>query len=477
MLFSSPTFLFYFLPLTLLLAWITRRNRVVLLICSLIFYAWGEPTYVFLLVFVIIFNYYVGEAIQKYVELSKLLFLIGVITDITILAIFKYADFLIENLNDVLREFAFEALPIPNIPLPLGISFFTFQAVAYLIDIYMGRISPSHSLLRFAVFKSFFPQLIAGPIVRYQWVAADLERDHFNEMILAYGVGRFVIGLAKKVIIADNIGPLVNQIFALQPYHLSFASAWVGAIGFTLQIYFDFSGYSDMAIGMGRMFGIRLPENFRHPYISMSIQEFWRRWHITLSTWFRDYLYFPLGGSREGQVRTYFNLCLVFFLCGLWHGATWSFVVWGLYHGAFLIAERTFFGRVLRALPRPLRHAYALAVVVFGWVIFRSPNLPYAIAMMKAMIGINGSESSQVLWPISIDQFNMLTVLTIGIGILASLPWGVVRTRGARSWLPTIPQGNAILAAAYPLGIFTLLVISFGFVATQTHLAFIYFRF
>lgn len=477
MLFSAPTFLFYFLPIVLFLSFITKRNRLVILASSIVFYAWGEPIYVILLIFVIVWNYGIGEIIGRGGQFSKLLFIIGIGCDIAILATFKYADFLIGNINDVLSNLGIPPLPMPHIPLPLGISFFTFQALAYLIDIHRGQIAPSHSLLRFAVFKSFFPQLIAGPIVRYQWVADDLRRDHFSSAIFAYGVGRFAIGLAKKVLIADNIAPTVNQIFSLPASQLSLDSAWVAAIGFTLQIYFDFSGYSDMAIGMGRMFGIRLPENFRHPYIAASVQEFWRRWHITLSTWFRDYLYIPLGGNRKGRVRTYLNLFLVFFLCGLWHGATWSFVVWGLYHGFFLVLERTPVDRLIASLPKPVRHLYLLTAVVFGWVLFRSPSLSYAIAMMGAMIGLNGVHLPSMSWPIHLYEFDGFAASVFMLGVFASLPWGAWATRIFDIRSSRLGLGNAALVAAYPIAIGALLLISFGFIATQTHLAFIYFRF
>jgi alginate O-acetyltransferase complex protein AlgI len=351
--------------------------------------------------------------------------------------------------------------PEPRPEAVLGISFFTFQAVAYLADIYKGEIEPAGSLFRFALFKSFFPQLIAGPIVRYQQVADDFAADHASEDLFARGVSRFIIGLAKKVIIADNLAPLVDSIFRFPTDAMSAELAWLGALAFGLQIYFDFSGYSDMAIGLAAMFGIRFPENFRHPYVATSIQDFWRRWHISLSTWFRDYLYIPLGGSRYGPLRTCANLFIVFALCGLWHGASWAFLAWGLFHGAFLALERTPFGSLLARAPAPVQHGYVIVVVLVGWAIFRSPTLDHALGMLSAMAGMHGWVSDAISHVIPINPF---TGLVIGAAIIGSLPLG----RFAERFRATV---------AYEAAITATLVVAVAFVASQTHLAFIYFRF
>jgi alginate O-acetyltransferase complex protein AlgI len=331
-------------------------------------------------------------------------------------------------------------------------------------------------LFQFALFKSFFPQLIAGPIVRYQQVAKDFARDLSMPSVFSQGIERFLIGLGKKVIIADNLAPVVNNIFAVPATDLSFSVAWLGVICFALQIYFDFSGYSDMAIGLGKMFGINLPENFRYPYAAISVLDFWRRWHISLSTWFRDYVYVPLGGNREGRLRTYFNLILVFALCGLWHGATWTFVVWGLYQGVFLVLEHGRVGRVIDQMPLLLRHVYLIAVVLVGWVFFRSPTLSYATAMLGAMVGSNGwSGVSNV--ELYVDKFVFCIII---IGLIVSMPWRSTRLPGlsaVQSLIEARPFREALVLSAKAMGLAALMFLSIAFVATQSHLAFIYFRF
>jgi len=475
MIFSAPTFLFVFLPTVLLVWFISRRSKIVLLMASLLFYAWGEPVFVLLLIFVILFNYWVGELIGRY-RTRPLAFVFGISIDIAILVTFKYAGFILSNLNAVIEYIGLSAIPVPQIPLPLGVSFFVFQAVAYLSDIYRGRIAPSHSLFRFALFKSFFPQLIAGPIVRYQQVADDFASDRSTETIFANGIARFTIGLAKKVVIADNLAPLVDRVFDMPSAELGFAVAWLGVVCFALQIYFDFSGYSDMAIGLGKMFGIGLPENFRHPYTATSIREFWRRWHITLSTWFRDYLYIPMGGSRGGALHTYVNLLTVFVLCGLWHGPSWTFVAWGLFHGMFLALERTAFGRLVNDLPIVFRNGYMLLVVLFGWALFRSPTMSYAVGLLQAMVGLHGWDSLAHPLALFVDPFVALIMV---VGAIASVPWTcppmwtqkVLRT-------VSIEGGSGLLGSlGYVTSLTLLMILSTAFVATQTHRAFIYFRF
>ena len=468
MVFSSPIFLFAFLPLTLAMWFATGRNKSVLLAASFIFYGWGEPYLVFLLLFVIGFNYWIGEFVGHARKYRNWIFVFGLAVDILLLVNFKYAAFLAENVNVLLLLKGFRPVAVPHIPLPLGISFFTFQALAYLIDIYRGQIAPAHSLYRYALFKSFFPQLIAGPIVRYQQVERDFAADLASIDLFASGVRRFTIGLAKKVVIADTVGAAVDRLFELPPSELVMTTAWTGALLFALQIYFDFSGYSDMAIGLGRMFGIHLPENFNYPYVAQSMQDFWRRWHITLSTWFRDYVYFPLGGNRKGRLRTYLNLALVFALCGLWHGATWSFVVWGLYNGVFLALERGWLGNALDRLPAALRHAYLIVIVLIGWVIFRAPDLTYALQMIGAMFGIHGWDSLYYPTAFYVDDF---VASVAALGIICAMPWKlVIGGLSPASQLNFSRYGEAISLAA-------LLVASGAFIAGETHHAFIYFRF
>jgi alginate O-acetyltransferase complex protein AlgI len=465
-LFSAPIFLFVFLPLTLAAWFLFRRHKAVLLAASLLFYSWGEPVYIWLLLFVIGFNYAMGERLRSSPTWARSVFILAMTVNIALLLTFKYATFLAENLNALLLRLQLGPVPVPHFGLPLGISFFTFQGLAYLIDIHRGQVEPAGSLYRFALFKSFFPQLIAGPIVRYQQVAEDFAADRSSAALFAQGVSRFAVGLAKKVIIADNLAPAVDAIFMIPSNHIGVATAWMGSLCFTLQIYFDFCGYSDMAIGLGNMFGIHLPENFRYPYAASSVKDFWRRWHISLSTWFRDYLYLPLGGNRRGPSRTYLNLALVFALCGLWHGAAWTFLAWGLYHGCFLMLERGSFSRFLEHLPLPVRHAYLIVAVMVGWVLFRSPSLRYAGSMIGALFGTQGWDDP--VFPLAQygDPFMGLVMLA---GALCAFPWTGLRQPGR-------PRNIAALVfhAVSPL---LLLVVSAAFIAGQTHLSFIYFRF
>ncbi len=460
--------MFGFLPLVLTLFYASGRNKLVLLLSSLFFYAWGEPLFVLLLLFVIAFNYAAGNLIYYAKGSTRRLFLgLAIAVDVLILLFFKYEDFIARNVDFVLSELNFTRLPALHIALPLGISFFTFQSLAYLIDIYLAHIKPAPSLYRYALFKSFFPQLIAGPIARYQQVAGDFEEDYASTVLFAEGIRRLAVGLAKKVIIADTLAPVVDAIFQIPGDQLGMSMAWLGAIAFTLQIYFDFSGYSDMAIGLGLMFGIRLPENFNYPYAATSVRDFWRRWHITLSTWFRDYLYLPLGGNRHGQLRTYFNLFSVFALCGLWHGAGWTFVCWGLYHGLFMIVERTAIGRALGQLPKGVHHCYALAVVIVGWVIFRSPTLGHAGSMLLAMTGANGWQNE--LWPSALYLNGFICSIII-VGALFSMP--VSHVFGRFRVGPRL-----LIAIGDEVGVIALLLGSLAAMASETHHAFIYFRF
>ncbi|MBU2135234.1 MAG: MBOAT family protein, partial [Alphaproteobacteria bacterium] len=392
MLFASPSFLFVFLPLCLAAYFASRTmatRNAVLIAASLIFYAWGEPAYVALMAAMTVVNYGAALAIDARDGPSrKSALIVAVGVNLAALSLFKYAGFLADSLNLVLAP-AGLSVPRPQIPLPLGISFFTFHCLSYLMDTYRRRFPANRNLSQVALYIALFPQLIAGPIVRYKTIARRLVLRRHSLGRASAGMRIFIIGLAQKLLIADTLAPVADAVFD-QSAKPGLAEAWLGASAYTLQIYFDFAGYSTMAIGLAIIFGFSLPRNFRTPYASTSITEFWRRWHISLSTWFRDYLYIPLGGNRGPAWKTWRNLVVVFLLCGLWHGAAWTFVLWGAWHGAFLVLERAGLGRWLKVLPRPAAWAYALLVVVLGWVLFRAESLTRASDVWAGMAGLHG---------------------------------------------------------------------------------------
>lgn len=391
MVFSSILFLFSFLPVVLFLYMISpfSLKNGILLVASLFFYAWGEPIYILLMLFSIFVDYFAGILIGKYRGTSpikaKLALLFSICTNIAILSFYKYADLLIETLNDwVGTNFS----PL-NLPLPIGISFYTFQTMSYSIDVYRGEVLPQKNWFTFATYVSLFPQLIAGPIVRYKLVAKDLEYRRWDWDLFTEGIKVFLIGLGKKVLLANNIGILWDEAKQIPFEELSTSQAWLGICAFSFQIYFDFSGYSDMAKGLGKMFGFHFPDNFNYPYISKSVTEFWRRWHMTLGTWFRDYVYIPLGGSRGKKWQTYRNLFVVWGLTGLWHGASWNFLLWGLYFGFWISLEKSRFGRLLEKMPRALRHGYLIFIVIIGWVIFEFDEITAIIQYLAVMFGFS----------------------------------------------------------------------------------------
>ena len=389
MVFSSVTFLFVFLPVVLFVYYLldNRLKNLFLTIASLFFYAWGEKKMVMLMIFSIGINYLGGIIIEKSVlknnnKLTKLYLTIFISINILTLGYFKYSNFFIDTINDL--NF-FKSLDFEKVLLPIGISFFIFQGMSYLIDIYYKNVNAQKKLISLALYISMFPQLIAGPIVRYVNVSKQIDsKREFNAKKFTEGIIRFIKGLFKKIIIANQLGFVADIVFNNSLEVGSFA-LWIGVICYSFQIYFDFSGYSDMAIGLGKMFGFDFLENFNYPYISKSIQEFWRRWHISLSSWFRDYLYIPLGGNRKGHFRTYFNLFLVFLITGLWHGSSWSFVFWGLFHGLFIILERLWLSSVLKKAPNLLSHLYTLLVVIFGWIFFRADTLHDGMIYIRRM--------------------------------------------------------------------------------------------
>ena len=393
MLFTSSIFLYVFLPALLLIYILTPKNlkNSVLALASLFFYFWGEVDYAWVFLLSVALNYVAGYVLGKAHEatLKRNLLILACVLNLGLLIYFKYTNFIVDNLNGFLLTIGFSAWNVDKVHLPIGISFITFHAMSYLIDIKRGTCREQKNPLDVLLYLSLFPQLIAGPIVRYHQIAAQIKDREFLITNVYSGLRRFIFGLAKKVLIANQLGIIADKIFAISGHDLTTPLAWLGITAYSLQLYFDFSGYSCMALGLALMFGFRFPENFNYPYISRSIQEFWRRWHISLSSWFRDYLYIPLGGNKKGAFRTYINLVVVFFLCGLWHGAQWNFVVWGLFHGMFLVIERAGFSNYLERAGVIFSHGYTILVFMVAWVFFRADSLPHAILYIQAMFGLN----------------------------------------------------------------------------------------
>ena len=468
MVFSDSVFICVFLPIVLAGYYICpkRLRNSFLLLVSLVFYAWGEPKYVFLMMFSIAINYAFGlllDRSRKNVRLSKALLALSVVIDIGLLCVFKYTDFVITNLNR-----AFNAdIGLVNLALPIGISFYTFQAMSYTIDVYRDDVKVQRNILDFGMYITMFPQLIAGPIVRYSDIEAQLKERSVSAEDFASGICRFVAGLGKKVLLANQIGALWDQIYALGG-ETSVLMAWLGAIAYTFQIYFDFSGYSDMAIGLGRIFGFKFPENFRYPYESKSITEFWRRWHITLSTWFKEYLYIPLGGNRKGMARQILNLLIVWTLTGFWHGAGWNFVMWGLYYFLFLVLEKLFMLKVLDKLPAFVRHIYALFIIVIGWVIFACDDTSVLLPYLGSMFGANGLTGGLDLYLLT-TRAALLVILCIAS---TQLPKRLAAFVGRKLCLGE-ESAFCIKAAATIL----LLALCMMFLVVDSYNPFLYFRF
>lgn len=387
MVFSSGLFLFCFLPIVLALYFFAaeRYRNVILLLASLFFYAWGEPKNVLLMISSILINFFCGQMIDKS-NRRKIYLVVSIIFNLGMLFVFKYLNFTVSIWESITGS----TLSITKIGLPIGISFFTFQIMSYIIDVYRGNVKAQRNPINFALYVSLFPQLIAGPIVRYIDVDKQIRTRKCSCEKAYEGFKRFAIGFSKKILIADQLSKLVEITFSNT--YPSIFGYWVGIIAYSLQIYYDFSGYSDMAIGLGKIFGFDFLENFNYPYISKSIKEFWRRWHISLSTWFKDYLYIPLGGNRKGKIRTYINLMIVFLSTGLWHGASWNFIIWGVYYGLFLIIERIGFGKILQKWPKSLQHLYTIIIVMIGWVFFRADSLNDALIYIKGMFMLHGKD-------------------------------------------------------------------------------------
>jgi len=493
--FSSATFLFFFLPCVLAMYYLagTRFRNALLLIASLVFYAWGEPVYVLLMLASIAMNWLFGLLIDHAGRLGKggmekFLLASGVALNLAVLAYFKYVGFLVASAVgafSVLRPITAHFQP-PE--LPIGISFFTFHAISYLVDIQRREARVLRNPFNMGLYISFFPQLIAGPIIRYHDIAEQLLHRRNTLERFASGVERFSYGLAKKVLVANPLGAVADWAFALDPSRLHCADAWVGIVCYTLQIYFDFSGYSDMAIGLARMFGFEFLENFNYPYIARSLQEFWRRWHLSLSAWFRDYLYIPLGGNRRGWARTGFNLFAVFILCGLWHGAAWTFAFWGFWHGGFLVLERGHWGKLLACMPGLLRWIYVIAVVMVGWIFFRADSFSHAWHYIASLCGFAsaGGGSGLAIAFAARERWTCLIAILLCAPVFAFMardfdwrgfPIAAPRTALYEFAIRVGAMNPPLLRGARVCAVSALLLLCAGYIAAGTYNPFIYFRF
>ncbi|WHX48662.1 MBOAT family O-acyltransferase [Paenibacillus woosongensis] len=482
MVFSSPIFLFVFLPIILIGYFLirTKYKNLFLLGASLLFYCWGEPKYVLLMLVSILLNYIFGILVENNKnkgKLAKKITGLAVVVNLGILILYKYANFIIDNLNVVAQSIGFKPIYLEPIDLPIGISFYTFQAMSYVIDVYRRDTVAQRKLSDHALYISLFPQLVAGPIVRYSDISEQIKNRKTTIEDFEYGIRRFIIGLGKKVLIANPLGRIADDIFSLSGENLSSSLSWFGLICYSFQIYYDFSGYSDMAIGLGRMFGFKFLENFNYPYISKSIKEFWRRWHISLSSWFRDYVYIPLGGSRSTVFVTYRNLIIVFLLTGIWHGASWNFIVWGLFHGLFLLLERTRFGNLLDKIWSPIKLVYTLFVVMIGWVFFKSETFGSSVIYLKAMFNLYSNNISN-LYNVSMFINNEI-LLVLCIAIIGATP---IPKKMVNKIEHHINKKKSIVLkigyeSLYIASLIALLLFSVMSLATSTYNPFIYFRF
>jgi alginate O-acetyltransferase complex protein AlgI len=480
MLFSSAIFLFLFLPVFLIIYYLLPRqwHNAFLFGASLLFYAWGEGLVVLVLLVSALINFIAGRLVENGQRQAGLL--LSLIGSLSLLFYYKYSNFLVDSIRGFAEAFAISGatnLNMAQIALPIGISFYTFQGISYTLDIYWGRIKANRSFLDYGTYVAMFPHQIAGPIVRYADIAPELSDR--TTTIEKFGVGaeRFIIGLAKKVLLANTFASLADTIFNAPPDSYPASTAWLGIVAYTLQIYFDFSGYSDMAIGLGKMVGFDFKENFDYPYISRSIQDFWRRWHISLSSWFRDYLYIPLGGSRASKARTYRNLLIVFFVTGLWHGASMNFIVWGLYHGLFLMIERAGLRKRLDQVWPPIAHLYTLFVVLIGWVFFRAVDLKSALVYLEKMAGL-GPESANYAYPLTYFTSTEVLVSLI-LGVVLATPVYHTFQRFWRRLMARVVTAPARLALdmVYISGLFLLFISAIAYLAADTYNPFIYFRF
>ncbi|PWL46454.1 MAG: transcriptional regulator [Clostridiales bacterium] len=466
MVFSSITFLYIFLPITLLVYYLVpaKAKNWVLFVSGLVFYAWGEPVYVFIMILSTLIDYTAGRLMDFWNDdekRRKILLICSVAMNLGLLAVFKYSSFIIDNINALFHG----GIPDPQLPLPIGISFFTFQSMSYTIDLYRRQIKVQKNFINFGAYVTMFPQIVAGPIVRYQDVSKELESRSITVGETADGIGLFTRGLAKKLLLANNIGLLWAQVREMPIDAVPAATAWLGILAFAFQIYFDFSGYSDMACGIGKMLGFHFPQNFNLPYTAKSITDFWRRWHITLSTWFKEYLYIPLGGNRSGTVRTIRNLLIVWVLTGFWHGASWNFVCWGLYFGVLLVLEKFVYGKILNKLPSFVRQLYTFVLVVFSWVLFEMETLGDVGRYLQAMFGGAGFADSRSIY--LLRSYFLLFLICI----FASGSWGKkVYSQFSNRW-PARAQ------ALLPVSVILLMAVCTAYLVNATYNPFLYFRF
>lgn len=468
MVFSSLLFLFVFLPLNLALYFLSPNQKYrngVLIVFSLAFYAWGEPVWIILLLISASVDYMHGRIIEnnRGNYRAKAALISSLVINLSLLGIFKYSGFIVENINQMLSL----NIPVKEFGLPIGISFYTFQTLSYTVDVYRGQVRAQKDYHRFLLFVSLFHQLVAGPIVRYKDIAKEIDDRHVTLEGFSYGITRFVGGLGKKVIIANTAGELASGYLDQSFSQLSVITAWFGITMFAIQIYFDFSGYSDMAIGLGRMFGFTYKENFNYPYISKSATEFWRRWHISLGSFFRDYVYIPLGGNRANHIR---NILLVWFLTGLWHGASWNFVLWGMYFGMLLLVEKIILHRILEKLPKLIQHGYLLVACLIGWVLFYFTDLSQVTAYLKVMFGLSGQ-------PIVTSAFYiqfMNHIIFLAVAVIAATPIGMTVIR---RFVKKI--GVSQTKVSYGQTVFNtiIMVISIAMLVGQSYNPFLYFRF
>ena len=468
MVFSSLTFLFFFLPVTLLLYFIVpnRYKNGLLFLSGLLFYGWGEPVYIIIMIISILIDYTSGRVMDRFQEakhVRKAVLLLSVCMNLGLLGVFKYSSFFIGNINGLFGL----SLPDPQLALPIGISFYTFQSMSYTIDLYRGQIPVQKSFVDFGAYVSMFPQLVAGPIVRYDDVRRELEHREITVSKVSDGVAIFLKGLAKKVIMANNLGMVWTAVKATPVSELAPTTAWLGILAFAFQIYFDFSGYSDMAVGMGKMLGFHFPENFNLPYIAKSISDFWRRWHITLGTWFREYVYIPLGGNRKGRGRTVFNLLVVWTLTGFWHGASWNFLLWGLYFGILIVMERLFLGKILDKLPGVVRVVYTFLLVLFGWILFEFESVPTAWSYFLAMFGANGTPFVDNTFIYTFQSNALLLVIAIVIST------GLVK----RVYEKLAEKKSVLVRYVVPVCSILVFLLCTAYLVDATYNPFLYFRF
>lgn len=470
MVFSSILFLFYFLPVVLTIYFISPKKyrNFILFLSSLLFYSWGEPKYIWIMLFSTILDYTCGRLVYRYkdnkdVNKARLWLGVSIFTNLGLLGFFKYSDFFISNINNI---FGFN-ISLLNLTLPIGISFYTFQTMSYTIDVYRGDTKVQNNIISFGTYVTLFPQLIAGPIVRYQTVAEEINNRLESYDLFSEGIKRFILGLGKKVLLANNIGLLWKNISSLNTWDIPVLTAWLGILGFSFQIYFDFSGYSDMAIGLGKIFGFNFLENFNYPYMSKSITEFWRRWHISLGTWFREYLYIPLGGNRKGRFKHIRNILIVWILTGIWHGASWNFALWGLFFGVILIIEKLFLLNLLEKLPHYLTRIYTLSLVFMSWVIFAFDSIKDGLNYIKILFGFgNNPIFNHTSLYLLYTNILLFLILIIGSTDIPKRLWKYMSNRfNNKSWIIE--------------NIFLLLVLglSIAYLVDQSYNPFLYFRF